>query len=69
MLSTVLEKIEVFQYPDTSHALDTRGLQLPSNGVYLIWKLSGHETLQITKPDATVGNKAMVSAIFFDPST
>jgi hypothetical protein len=64
---TVLEKIEVFEYSDSSYSnpLDTRDFKVPANGVYLVWKLSGHKIIRVTKPDATVGNKAMVSAIFF----
>ena len=65
---SLLEKIEVFDDADStfSHPLDTRNFTLPPNGVYLIWNLSGHKVLRVTKPDATTGNKAMVSALFFD---
>jgi hypothetical protein len=63
---TILEKIEVSDYSDTAHPLDTRSFQLPSNGVYLIWNLSGHRVIRIIKPDATTVNKAVVSGIFFD---
>ena len=63
---TILQKIEVFESSDNSYLnpLDTRNLQLPANGVYLVWKLSGHKIIRITKPDSTTGNKAMVSALF-----
>ena len=61
---TVLEKIEVFDYGDTSHPLDTRSFQLPANGVYLAWKLSGHKVIRVTKPDANSATKAVVSALF-----
>ena len=61
---TVLEKVEVFDYADTSHPLDTRSFQLPPNGVYLTWKLKGHYVFRITKPDFATGNKAMVSGLF-----
>ncbi len=61
---TVLERIEVFDYADFSHPLDTRDFQLPANGVYLVWKLSGHKLIRITKPDSTSETKAMVSALF-----
>jgi hypothetical protein len=66
----VLEKFEIFDSTDTSYSnpLDMRNLQLPSNGVYLVWNLSGHKVIRITKPDATIGNKAMVSAVFLDPT-
>jgi hypothetical protein len=64
---TVLQKIEVFDYGDTSfaHPLDVRSFQLSGNGVYLVWKLKGHKIIRVTKPDATIINKALVSAIFF----
>ena len=61
---SVLQKVEVFDYADLSHPLDTRSFQLPPNGVYLTWKLKGHNIFRITKPDATTGNKAMVSGLF-----
>ena len=61
---TVLEKIEVFDYADSSRTLDTRDFQLPANGVYLTWKLSGHKLIRVTKPDSATGTKAMVSALF-----
>ena len=66
---TVLERIEIFDYSDNtfSHPLDTRNFTLPSNGVYLIWRISGHKILRVTKPEATTGNKALVSALFLDP--
>ena len=66
---SIIEKIEVFDYADStfSHPLDTWNFTVPSNGVYLIWKLSGHKVLRVTKLDATTGDKAMVSALFFDP--
>jgi len=64
---TGLEKVEVFEASDISysHPLDTRDFKLPPNGVYFVWRLSGHKILRITKPDATVGNKAMLSELFF----
>ena len=68
---TVLEKVEVFESSDTSFAspLDVRSFQLPSNGVYLVWRLKGHKVIRITKPDALNGNKALLSAIFFGGGT
>lgn len=62
----ILQRIEVFDYPDTCNPLDVREVQLPANGVYLVWNLTGHKTIRITKPDASLPNRAMVSAIFFD---
>src|SRR6185295_19418626 len=65
---TILERIEVFDASDTSFLspLDTRDFKVPSNGVYFVWKLSGHKKIRVSKSDATAGNKAVVSAIFFD---
>lgn len=66
---TIVEKIEIFELNDTaySHPLDTRQFTLPPNGVYLVWKLTGHKIIRVTKPEATAGNRAMVSGIFFEP--
>ncbi len=63
---TVLERVEVFDASDTTflHPLDTRSFQLPANGVYLTWKLKGHNIFRITKPDAATGNKVMISGLF-----
>src|SRR5262249_27332464 len=65
---TVLERIQVFESADTSFSspLDTRDFIVPPNGVYFVWKLTGPKTIRVLKPDGTAGNKAMVSAIFFD---
>ena len=65
---SVHQKVELFASTDTafSFPLDTRDFTLPSNGVYLIWKLKGHKFIRICKPDAAGGSKAMISAIFFD---
>ena len=68
---TVLDKIEIFESSDSSYSnpLDTRNLQLPSNGIYLVWKLKGHKVIKITKPDASTDNKALVSALFIGGGT
>jgi hypothetical protein len=64
---TIAEKIEVFDSTDTSYAspLDTRHFTLPHNGVFLMWQLAGHRVIRVTHSNATPGDKAMVSAIFF----
>jgi hypothetical protein len=66
---TIVEKLEVFEASDTSYSnpLDARHFLLPPNGVYIVWKLSGHKTIRVTKQDAVAGNKALVSAVFFCP--
>ena len=68
---TVLERIEIFDSADSSFSnpLDTREFKVPANGLYFVWKLSGHKVIRVSKPDATASNKAMVSAIFFAPSS
>ena len=45
---TILQKIEIFESSDTSflNALDNRNFKLPSNGIYLIWNLSGHKVVR-----------------------
>ena len=63
-----LQRMEVFDGetdPSLSNPLDTRELLLPPNGVYFVWKLSGHKVIRVTKVSATAGQKAMVSGIFF----
>jgi hypothetical protein len=67
---TVHLKIEVFDSSDSlfSQPLEIRHIQLPSNGVYFVWRLSGHKVIRVTKQDATGGNKAMVSGLFFGTS-
>ena len=67
---TVLEVIEIFDYSDSSYSnpLDARTFKVPANGIYFVWKLKGHKIIRVTKPDATAGNKAMVSGLFFDAS-
>ena len=64
---TVLQKAEVFESSDTSllYPLDVRSFQLPANGVYLVWNLSGHKIIRIAKSDTNTGTKALVSALFF----
>ena len=61
---TVIQKLEVYDYTNNSVSLDTRNFQLPTNGVYLIWNLSGHKIIRVSKQDASSGNKAMVSGLF-----
>jgi hypothetical protein len=42
--------------------LDTRSVSLFSNGVYLIWNLSGHVKINVT---FTGGSNATISGAFF----
>lgn len=64
---TTLQRMELFESTDTGYTnpLDTRSLQLPQNGVYEVWNLSGHKVIRVTKPDGSASNKAMVSAVLF----
>ncbi len=47
----------------SSAVLDTRSLSGFSNGQWMIWNLSGHVTIRLTR---TAGNNAVVSGLFFD---
>jgi len=52
-------------FPAASHPLDTRDFDIPTNGVYFVWNLSGHKIIRIAKKDSASGNKAMISGLFF----
>jgi hypothetical protein len=45
--------------------LDTRSLANFYNGVYLVWNIAGHVTINVT---ATAGANAVVSGVFFAPT-
>lgn len=64
-----LQKIELFDPADSnfSNPLDVRVLHPPQNGIFLTWFFSGEKVIRVTKLDPISGNKAQVSAIFFDP--
>ena len=47
---------------NTSAVLDTRSISSFSNGMYLVWNISGHAKINITR---TAGNNAVVSGVFF----
>jgi hypothetical protein len=57
-------RTETIQVVDanTSAVLDTRALSSFSNGVYLVWNLSGHVRINVTW---TGGVNAVVSGVFF----
>ena len=56
-------RAETVQVQDANGAvLDTRSASGFSNGQYLVWKLSGHVVLTITR---TAGANAVISGIFF----
>ncbi|HYL96676.1 MAG TPA: protease pro-enzyme activation domain-containing protein [Terriglobales bacterium] len=48
---------------NTNAVLDTRSLSNFSNGVYLLWRLSGHVKINVT---VTGGVNAVVSGVFFN---
>ena len=48
----------------TGAALDTQNLSAFQNGTYVVWKLSGHVVLRITRTGAING---VISGLFFDP--
>jgi hypothetical protein len=60
-----LGREEVVQIRDaaTAKVLDTRVLSRFTEGAYLVWKLSGHVRISITR---TAGPNAVVSGLFFD---
>src|SRR5205823_13374507 len=47
---------------NTSAVLDTRNISIFSNGMYLVWNISGHVKINVTR---TAGNNAVVSGVFF----
>src|SRR5947208_13233828 len=47
---------------NTSAVLDTRSISSFSNGMYLVWNISGHAKINVTR---TAGNNAVVSGVFF----
>jgi hypothetical protein len=55
------ERIDVLDVA-TNNVLDTRTISGFSNGIYMVWNLSGHVKIQIT---LTGGANAVVSGIFF----
>lgn len=64
---TTYETIEVFDSADSgfTNPLESRRFQLPTNGVYCVWNLSGHKILRVKKLDASSTSKALISAVFF----
>ena len=47
---------------NTSAVLDTRSISSFSNGMYLVWNISGHVKINVTR---TGGSNAVVSGVFF----
>lgn len=48
----------------TQAVLDTRTVSGFNGGRYVVWTLTGHVTIRVTR---TAGSNAVVSAVFFDP--
>jgi hypothetical protein len=59
------EKVDIVDVA-TGAVLDTRQLSGFMTGQYLVWRLSGHVSIRITR---TASNSAALSGIFFDPSS
>ena len=57
------ERIDVLD-PATGAVLDTRTVSSFHTGTYLVWNLSGHVQLRITRLG---GANAVLSGLFFDP--
>ena len=47
----------------TNAVLDTRSVSNFTEGVYVVWSVTGHVKLQITK---TAGNNAVISGVFLN---
>src|SRR5262249_20845486 len=61
--NTRSERVDVID-PSTGNVLSSQTASAFSNGVYLVWDLSGHVQLKVTR---LAGNNAVVSGLFFDP--
>jgi hypothetical protein len=55
--------IQVLDANNTHTVLDTRTLTGYQNGAYLVWLISGHVIINVTR---TAGDNAVISGIFFD---
>ncbi|MBI3868476.1 MAG: hypothetical protein HY299_08085 [Verrucomicrobia bacterium] len=58
------QRISLIDPGDPSHPLDVRELTLPTNGVYLSWKISGQKTFEIRREDEIPGSRPTVSGLF-----
>jgi hypothetical protein len=61
-VNTRAERIDVLD-PVTGLVLATSSMSTYSAGQYLVWNLSGHVTLRVTR---TAGQTAVVSGLFFN---
>jgi hypothetical protein len=52
---------------DGTNVLDSRSVSNFTNGVYLVWQLSGRVTARFTSTRVNTNNDAVLSGIFFDP--
>jgi hypothetical protein len=61
-------RAEMIQVLDgsTNTVLDTRNISAFTNGIYLIWNISGHVKINVT---LTGGGNAVVSGLFFESTT
>jgi hypothetical protein len=58
------QKIEILD-PSNDQVLDTRMLTNFSSGTWLVWNVSGHIVLRLTR---TAGSNAVISGLFFGPA-
>lgn len=59
------ETIQVLD-PSTETVLSTQSISAFTNGVYIVWNVSGHVEFQLT---SVTGPNAVISSIFFQPTT
>jgi hypothetical protein len=61
-------RVETIQIVDatTQTVLDTESISSFTNGVYLVWNITGHVQINISK---TAGNSAVVNGVFFGGSS
>ena len=60
--TTRAQTVQIVDGDNPSHILDTQNLASYSNGAYLVWNISGHVIVRVTR---TAGANAVISGIFF----
>jgi hypothetical protein len=59
--TTRAESVQIVD-ANSGAVLDTRNISLFNNGIYLVWNLSGHVKINVTR---TAGGNAVISGAFF----